>query len=206
MTHLYLIRHGQYIDVEGEWLADPGLSPEGKQQAVKLHDRLAARREIAADVLITSTLLRARQTAEIIAPALNLPIIHDDAIQEWNNEDSPTTFDDFMEKFKVTPPDQQMFLCPSPNCESWSVFIYRACNALNRIATEHAGKQVVVVCHGGIIEAAFLFFTGLSTFRFSPIMLNPGYTSITHWQRVPGKLLPDRWMLERLNDMAHIHN
>ena len=62
-------------------LGDEGLTERGRLQAARLRDRLAATGEIAADVLIASPLARARQTAEIIAPALALPIIFDDDVQ-----------------------------------------------------------------------------------------------------------------------------
>ena len=82
MTHLYIIRHGQAISVVQRTTGDPGLSPLGVKQAERLRDRLAASGEIAADILISSTMLRAKQTAEIIAPALGLPIVFDDEVQE----------------------------------------------------------------------------------------------------------------------------
>ena len=88
LTNLYLVRHGEaFSNVEpiiGGMHGDKGLTPLGIKQAEKLRDRLAATGEIPADVLIGSTLPRARQTTEIIAPALGLPIIWDDDVQEMN--------------------------------------------------------------------------------------------------------------------------
>jgi len=81
VTHLYLIRHAEAVSNVEPIIAgmrgDTGLTAHGVAQAERLRDRLAAG-EIAADVLIASTLPRAQQTAEIIAPALGLPIIWDD--------------------------------------------------------------------------------------------------------------------------------
>src|SRR5437588_12763268 len=82
MTHLYLIRHGAALGAVKRIIGNTPLSPFGITQAERLRDRLAATGEIAADVLISSTLVRARQTAEIIAPALGLPILFDDEVQE----------------------------------------------------------------------------------------------------------------------------
>src|SRR5579883_2719989 len=83
MTHLYLIRHGDFTFglTDGRY-QDLGLTPLGVAQAERLRDRLLATREIPADVLIASTLPRARQTAEIIQPAFGVPIIWDDEVQE----------------------------------------------------------------------------------------------------------------------------
>jgi len=65
VTQLYLIRHGQaFCNVENliaGMESDVGLTPVGVAQAERLRDRLSATGEIAADVLIASTLPRARQ-------------------------------------------------------------------------------------------------------------------------------------------------
>src|SRR5258708_28840260 len=88
VTHLYLIRHGEAVSnvdrtaPTAGMRGDAGLTPLGRIQAERLRDRLAATGEIAADVLIASTLRRARETAEIIAPALGLPIEWDDDVQD----------------------------------------------------------------------------------------------------------------------------
>src|ERR671924_150032 len=82
MTHLYLIRHAEAMSAIKGFVGDGGLSPLGILQAERLRDRLAASREIAADVLISSTFPRAHQTAKIIAPALEVPLMLDDSIQE----------------------------------------------------------------------------------------------------------------------------
>src|SRR5437016_5081477 len=85
MTHLYLIRHGQALSAVQGTIGNTDLSPLGIKQAEHLRDRLAATSEIVADVLIASTMLRAKQTAEIIAPALGLPIIFDSDVEEWRD-------------------------------------------------------------------------------------------------------------------------
>ena len=82
-TNLYLIRHGEaYSNVEaviGGMHGDRGLTERGIAQAQALARRLA-KGEIAADVLYSSTLPRARMTAELVAEALKLPITWDDVV------------------------------------------------------------------------------------------------------------------------------
>src|SRR3954453_17465338 len=110
MTHLYLIRHGQAISAVENTVGNTRLSPLGIKQAERLRDRLAATGEIAADVLIASTMVRARETAEIIAPALGLPIHFDDEVQEWRfPEDEALNVDAYIELFKKVPYDQKPF-------------------------------------------------------------------------------------------------
>ncbi len=78
MTHLYIIRHAESVLAHSQHIRDimteDALTPEGIRQAERLRDRLASTGEIAADALLASTYPRAYQTAEIIAPALQLPV------------------------------------------------------------------------------------------------------------------------------------
>src|SRR3984893_1061658 len=102
MNHLYLIRHGQAISAVENTIGNTRLSPLGIRQAERLRDRLAATGEIAADVLIASTMRRAKETAEIIAPALDIPIIFDDEIQEWrDNEPEDVSGKEYSERFNA---------------------------------------------------------------------------------------------------------
>ena len=106
LTHLYLIRHGDFtIDLKDGKHLDLGLMPLGVSQAERLRDRLATTGEISADVLIASTLPRARQTAEILAPALGLRVVLDEAVEEWRNEDGSLSPNEFMERVMRTPGD-----------------------------------------------------------------------------------------------------
>ena len=85
MSNIYLIRHTQHVEdfAAEEQPDEPPLAPIGITQAAHLRDRLTATREIQADVLISSPLLRARATAEFIAPALGLPVMLDEDFQEF---------------------------------------------------------------------------------------------------------------------------
>ncbi|HVB23030.1 MAG TPA: histidine phosphatase family protein [Ktedonobacteraceae bacterium] len=209
MTHLYIIRHGQAISAAQRTVGNTRLSPLGILQAERLRDRLAATGEIAADVLISSTLLRARHTAEIVAPALDLPIIFDSEIEEWRD---PEEAEGQSEKkygaaFRDTPFDQKPFYKFASNSESWSQFMLRVCTALNRITQEHEGKTIVLICHGGIVDASFLFFFGLSTLQFPKAFFNTRNTSITHWRNTSYvNSFPPTWVLQKYNDTMHLRD
>lgn len=207
MTRLYLIRHGQahcnvppYGVVAG-MKGDAGLTPLGVRQAERLRDRLAATGEIAADALIASPLRRARQTAEIVAPALGLPIVTDDAVQELDFGELDglpwEEVKDSLGDFRVDP-----FRPLGPGAENWPRFQLRVAEALDRIAREHAGKTVVIVCHGGVIDATFNAFFGINTLMPGPAELFTHNTSITLWERDEEAASP-RWRLVRYNDDLH---
>ena len=212
MTHLYLVRHGQAIDVTQKTSEDPGLSPLGIRQAERLRDRLSASGEIAADVLISSTMLRAKQTAEIVAPALGLPIIFDDEVQEQRpGEALDMTDEEFGEIFGAVEFEQKPYFRVAPGAETWVEFELRAGTALQRITREHDDKTIVIICHGGIIDATFLLFLGLSSLQFPQVFFDTRNTSITHWSKgandwVEQLHLPMRWTLDYYNDAMHLRD
>ena len=98
MTSIFLIRHGAYNEGQVDGVGprvDLGLSDEGKLQAQALADRLRLGNEIHADALYASTLPRARQTADILAPALGLSAVLEQDLEEWRSGDGtmdPTEF------------------------------------------------------------------------------------------------------------------
>lgn len=208
MTHLYLIRHGDATTTSTNPLEDPRLTTLGIAQAERLRDRLAGSGEIRADVLVASTMLRARQTAEILAPALGLPILYDDDVQEWRfPEDETLNVDEYVEYFKRIPHDQKPFFQIIPGAESWVQFMLRACSSLNRLTRQYEGKTIVVVCHGGVIDASFHYFLRLSTLHLPPTYFDTHNTSITHWYRSANEDdYPPGWTLERYNDIMHLRD
>ena len=207
MTHLYLIRHGQALSAVRRTIGNTELSPLGIKQAEHLRDRLAATGEIAADVLIASTLLRAKQTAEIIAPALGLPILFDSEVEEWRDGAAEEwNLEEYKAIFDAAPFDQKPFLHIVPDAESWAQFMLRAGTSLNRITQAYAGKTIVIVCHGGIIDCSFISFLGMSTLHLPRAFFNTHNTSITHWIYDSYLGLPSSWILERYNDAMHLRD
>jgi len=212
LTHLYLIRHGEAVSNVIPTLAgmhgDEGLTPRGRMQAERLRDRLAATGEINADVLISSTLPRARQTAEIIAPALGLPIIWEDDVQELRpGEADGLRWDEFVATYGEPNFRQDPFRPPAPGGEHWGQFVLRVSTALDRIVRQYLGKTIVVVCHGGVVDVSFLFFFGLNT--MSPPLTIELFThnaAITHWERRPRASEPARWRLVCYNDDLHVRD
>ena len=211
MTHLYLIRHGQALSSVENTFKDTGLSPRGVVQVERLRDRLIATGEITADVLIVSTMLRARQTAEILSPAFNLSMIFDDNIQEWRRGEAEAletvSAEEYLAQFETVALDQKPFFQAMPGAETWSQFLLRGATALNHIIHEYAGKTIVLICHGGIVECSLISFLGLSSFHYPKVYFNTHYASITHWWHTQHSkdVAPD-WVLERFNDTMHLYD
>lgn len=208
-THLYLIRHGQAVgNVEpiiGSIKGDTGLTELGVRQAERLRDRLAAGDEIGADILLASTMPRARQTAEIIAPALAVPIIWDDDLQEMRaGEADGLSVEEYRRRFGLPDFWDDPYRLLAPGGESWVRFVARATGALHRIVREHQGQRIVAVCHGGIVDASFVYFLRLNALFPGPIAFYTENTSITHWDVVEREGHPPRWRLRGYNDVAHL--
>jgi probable phosphoglycerate mutase len=205
MTHLYLVRHGDYIKEQQGKLIDGQLSPKGVQQAERLRDRLLKSEDIKIDALISSTMNRARHTAEILAPALNRSIIFEEDVEEWRNEDGSLTEEEFIALWRDVPAEERPFFRWVNGCENWMEFIVRTTSALHRIIHEHDGKHIMIICHGGIIEASFIYFFEMSMANLRRATVDAHHTSITHWHKAQIEGFPAIWLLERYNDTAHLN-
>ena len=173
LTNLYLIRHGESVLAHSYHIRDimteDQLTPEGIGQAERLRDRLAATGEIRADVLLASTFPRAMQTAEIIAPALGLPVVPDDDLQEMRPGDNGGMYwDEYVEQRGRPDHIREPFHRMTPTAENWGQFMLRVATTLHRIAHEHEGKTVVLVCHGGVVDGSLIGLLGLGTSTAPP--------------------------------------
>lgn len=209
VTRLVLIRHGEAraaLDrvVAGE-RGCSGLSDTGRLQARLLRDRLARTGEVMADVLASSTLPRAIETAEIIAPVLTgsmgqrPEMVRDCDLCELHPGECDTLgWDEYGERYGVdmlARPFEPM----SPGGESLAEFNLRVGRALTALADAHEGRSVVVACHGGVVMGSMRCFLGLPAMPSPAVDLLVTNTSLTEWERCQGK-----WRLVRYNDAAHL--
>jgi 2,3-bisphosphoglycerate-dependent phosphoglycerate mutase len=203
MTRLTLIRHGEsnvtVRRIIGGLKSCTGLSPLGIQQAEQLRDRLTRTAEIEADVLISSTMARARETAQIIAPSLNnLEVLEVPSMCE--HDPGPCdgmTFADYVAKFGhpdwAADPDAEVF----PGGETVRQFHSRIKAGLDGLLKQHVDQRIVLVCHGGVIDAALRHLMALPMIGgFELHTLNTSLTEL--------RFRPDIWRLVRYNDAAHL--
>jgi len=185
----------------GRYLDDPGLSEEGVRQVEHLRDRLARTGEINADALVASPLRRARETAAILAPAVGATVVVERDLEEWRSDDGSLPPGEFTARWQRIPEVQRPFVRVVPGCESWLEFSARVQLALNRHAQNHEGKTIVVVSHGEVIQASFVYFFGLSSATIPGVYIDNA--SITSWDRPePAR----RWVLRRYNDHQHLQS
>ena len=214
MTQLVLVRHGEAVcNVERriEGIATcRGLSERGRAQAQALARRLQSER-FAVDVLVASPIRRAAETAEILASVLSVGIEFDHDLEEVRpGEAEGLLWDQYFAYFGNSEgwePDVPF----APGAESWSAFATRVSGALDRLGDAHNNKRVVVVAHGGVVDASMFHFFGLDPQVRSPIDFETTNTSLTQWERRTFAAPPgtnqdavSRWRLVRYNDAAHL--
>ena len=212
-TRLHFIRHGEaYSNIahEGRVVSgmrgDQGLTPNGIAQVERLRDRLLATGELAADVVLASTLPRARQTAEILAPVWDSPIISDDDLHELRpGAADGLPREDARERYGRTDFRQQPYQPKSSGGETWGSFALRVGTMLDRVTREYDGKTVVLVTSGGVIHATFLVFFGMQTLIPPTAWFATDNASITTWEQRPWRNQPRVWTLLRYNDTSHLH-
>lgn len=206
-TRIVLIRHGESASNAGGWLSGQetcgGLTDRGIAQAEALRERLALDADLRPDVVLVSTMKRAVHTAEIVSePTPHTPEQHADLMERTSGEAEGLTIEEYTEKYGQRPwIDWHNPL--SPGGESGPEFTERVVTALDRVAADHAGRTVWVVCHGGVIMVNTLVrwmgASGRADLRELPIV-SPQNTSIAEWYIEPD----GRWRMVRYNDHTHL--
>ena len=165
MTELILLRHGETDwnrELRFQGQVDVPLNAVGHTQAQRLAQRLAAE---PVHHLVSSDLLRTRQTAQ---PILNLapsPVLVTDAMLRDQNfgridgmrvEDIKTQHADVWAGWTQFQSDYAV-----PDGESTRQFHTRVMAAIHRLAAAHAGQTLVVVTHGGVLDMLYRTVHGL---------------------------------------------
>ena len=207
MTRLVIIRHGQaecaLNSTIGGFKGCTGLSEEGRRQAEKLRDRFLASGELAdADVVLTSVLPRAIETAEIIAPALGkageVEAKQDcDLCELHPGEADGLTWEQWAERYGRIDMRANPYAPIAPGGESIADFLLRVGRSLMRVVNEYPDQTVVLAVHGGLIWGSVTTFMNLPL--RTPLFLEAENTSITEWQ-----IADDANRLIRYNDAAHL--
>jgi probable phosphoglycerate mutase len=155
-TRLVIVRHGQTAANTARLLhglTDLPLDETGERQAQLVARRIA--NEIEADALISSPLARARATAAAISIQTGLQVQERPELREMHFGDLEGYT---VERLLAEHPEiAAQTLDPHntslrwPNGDHIHDFYLRTSETFAAIASEHPGKTVVVVAHGGVI-------------------------------------------------------
>jgi len=154
MTTYFCMRHGltewnRQCRIQGN--TDVPLCDEGREMARKWGEALAGE---GLDCILTGTLSRARETADIINEALGLPVFEDERLGEQNwGRWTGLTKEELKEMRKeVRRQEYQGFGFRPDGGESRDEVLFRACDALIDFSETHSGESVLVITHNGVLK------------------------------------------------------
>lgn len=178
MTYIRFIRHGETDwnkakRIQG-WTNIP-LNDTGRKQAQQACKRLNDKEW---NLLMTSPLSRANETAEILNTNLQLPIETNDNLRER-----------CYGKVEGMLRDERVRLYPNgeyPEAESRSDVIQRIERFLQFTLKNHHGKNIIVTTHGGVVNALLTMLTNGELGFDRTSIKNVSFTSIEYvhniWQ------------------------
>ena len=188
---LLFVRHAEPL--RGTDAADPGLSDIGRAHATALAEYL---REEHIDAVWSSSLRRARETAAILAETSGLDVNVDHDLAEFDR-DAPT-YVHFEDINGMMNPRYEAFL--RDDLSEWDTdvptFRARVVKAVEEVIQRHPSQHVLLVTHGGVMNAYLGHVLGLSYLTFH----RPAYTGIS---RVLASS-SGRRQIETVNETPHL--
>lgn len=201
-TTIIAVRHG-----ETEWNRvgrqqghlDSPLTPLGKQQALSMADALSGR---SVQLIYSSDLGRAQETATIIAKRMNLQVRTDARLRERN---LGILEGQTMSQFREKHPSEAASLASGdpdfalPGGESVRQVFVRNVGCVEEIARKHAGNTVLIVAHGGVLNSIFRKAVQLLLeTRRSFSLFNAAVNVFT--------VADSGWRLETWGDVSHLRS
>jgi broad specificity phosphatase PhoE len=136
------------------------LSERGRSQ---VEGAILVAQSLKPDLIVTSPLVRARQTAEIIARGLaGVEIVEDSQISEvsygrWEG----MTYHDLIEDPHYAVYRESPVEYPTPGGETIPQVQTRGVEAIHRAIATYPGQRLIFVSHGDIIRTVLCYFLGL---------------------------------------------
>ncbi len=162
LTTLILVRHGRTLLTEthrisGRGGEDPQLSEIGRSDAAKVANELnrvgldgTLAKVLRPEVIVSSPIARTRETAEVIANKLGIPVVLNEDIAEiafgdWDGHTNQEVAQNWPDLYEQWRGDHR--IAPPGGGESLEEFDARVQRGLLEILDTHEGKTVVVVGH-----------------------------------------------------------
>jgi probable phosphoglycerate mutase len=198
MTVFHLLRHGEH-GLLGRVLAGRmpgvGMTERGRAEIAAAAERLAAEKVAA---IYASPLQRTRESAEIVAERLSMPIaFRDDLIELDFGEWTGATFDSIRADPRWQAWSTQRSLSKIPGGESMREVQQRAVEAVLDINERHLGKTVLLVSHGDVIRSVLLFALGMPLDFYNRIEVVQGSISTV-------QIEPSRIRVLRISERAYL--
>jgi broad specificity phosphatase PhoE len=202
---LVLVRHGvTEWNREGRFQGhlDPPLSASGRLEARLVADRLASDAAMRPTKIVTSTLGRARQTAEIIGRATGAPVTLDRRLievgqGEWEGRTHAELAVDDAERYTAW--RSSLEERQPPGGEPVEAVLERVEGLLDDIIGTPPEGPICLVSHGGTLRLLARRLLTLAAARAWGLDLDNASLSVCSAAGPTG-----RWRLERWNDTLHL--
>ena len=199
-TVTHLLRHGQTEHTPERRYSGRNelpLSATGRAEAEAAAVRAA---QLGIEVVVSSPLRRTRQTAEIVAAELRLPVEVDDDLAELDFGDlEGLTLD---EALAAHPLAVRRFMAdvtvPAPGGESVADVSTRVARARRRVLDRHAGRTVLLVSHVTPIKLVLAAGLGVTDDVVHRVFLEAASLSTVAWSS------DGRTSVRLVNDTSHL--
>jgi 2,3-bisphosphoglycerate-dependent phosphoglycerate mutase len=190
VTTLLLVRHGETDwNRDGRWQghSDTPLNDAGREQARRVAPELSD-----VDVVYSSDLARARETAEILAEPLGLEVRLDPRLRErgfgtWEGRTSAEIEAAFQDEHA------SWLAGDSPgaaDAEPFDVFGARVQEFVAEVLERHPDETVLIVAHGGSLRAVQALAQGLDYVRDHRLIPGMANCEVARYAAREGKLAP----------------
>jgi probable phosphoglycerate mutase len=163
-TRIIAVRHGETswnVDSRIQGQKDIELNETGRWQASRVGQALKGEKISA---VYSSDLGRAHETAKPIADAVGIPVIPNEGLRERSfGIFEGKTFDEIRETWPDHAQNWRKRLpewAPPEGGESLLQLRQRVTQTMKDLAARHPGEQIVVVAHGGVLDALYRIATG----------------------------------------------
>ncbi len=196
------LRHGESIgNAQSRWQgqSDYALTEKGRAQARALSERWKYE-GVKFDLVISSPLSRAKETAEIIASALGVNLEFDPILLERHIGEMEGLTAEEVRKLPQPPYITPYDAIGGAGEGDWALFL-RAGQALHGLLRRPAGSYLIV-SHGGLLNQLMNAIIGIAPhadpsgvrFRFE----NTAFARVIYYP------YQHRWSIDALNDRAHL--
>jgi broad specificity phosphatase PhoE len=201
--HIIFLRHAESTGnsagvTQGQ--IDTPLSDTGCRQARALAGRWQTE-GLSFDLILSSPLQRARQTAEIVASLLPAPIIlNPDWMERHYGLASGLTQEEAAQRFPPLPAFHPYLHLAETGESKWEIFL-RSGRALQGLIDRGPGRYLVV-SHGGLLNMVMYAILGIPPqVNFSGPRFSHDNTGFTTFDYIPSQA---SWRLRGFNDCAHL--
>lgn len=163
---VYLARHGETTWNKKELLCgrtDIPLTENGESQALTMSDEV---KKAGINLILTSPLQRAIQTAKIVSQYTETPILKESLLmeQDFGIFEGYSMLDEECLKYRKN------FFCPFPEGESVVMVAHRAFRMMEIIKEQYYGQKLLLISHGSFCRVFHSCLEGVHNERYYQVL------------------------------------